>query len=146
MSAVENKFYPKGTLLTLKAHSTSPQMKHMPLVVSEGAVVETLYDKFIIPNTTNLVWVKVPQSRLNNLEVTWNDSDYGKDRYVQMTGPFNIDADKIKSIGVTTGGEKAASLDKLTVAELRAKAAKRKISLTGLTKKADILAKIRGKK
>ena len=43
-----------------------------------------------------------------------------------------------------SGGRK--KLEKCTIAELRMKAAQRKVKLTGLTKKADIIAKLRGKK
>jgi hypothetical protein len=66
---------------------------------------------------------------------------------LEKLGYIRSKADMVKTIKTPGGAKKkpSGSLDKLTIIELRAKAAKRKISLAGLTKKADILAKIRGK-
>ena len=58
---------------------------------------------------------------------------------------YLLDTTSITPSGAEGGGKRKA-LDKCTVAELKARAKKRGTSLKGLTKKADIIAKLRGKK
>uniref|UniRef100_A0A6C0KSK9 SAP domain-containing protein n=1 Tax=viral metagenome TaxID=1070528 RepID=A0A6C0KSK9_9ZZZZ len=134
-------FYPKGTLITLKAHETS-LINGTVITVAEGAKVKLLNGDFIFKEFNSPVWVTPVLPKGDNT-VTRTYSDYNRKISVPMEGPFSIDRKYIIPIGTDGGAKrKHIPLDKCTVAELKAKAAKRGLKVTGL-KKAEIIAKLR---
>ena len=109
---------------------------------------EVIYVR-VNPNFSDLFGYSDYDSKMTRDEYFINTQqnliEYNKlNNWAQIPNDINKQIlEKLKSIG---GTKKKTVLDKCTISELRERASKRGISLTGLTKKADIITKIRGKK